>query len=553
MNCVNESHTFMSKSKMMKNKKILTALVCLIVAGSAFTQSNERYFEIAKNLEVFTSVYKQLNTHYVDELDPNTLMRTGIDAMMNSLDPYTVYYSESQVASYRLSTDNKYNGLGAGSSEIDDQIVITEIYENGPSHDAGIHIGDVIKSVNGMTTRDRSHKDVLQILRGFPGTAIKLSVHRPGTNEDLSFSVTRSEVDIPNVPYHGMISDHVGYIVLTTFTRDAGKNIAAALRDLKDNNELKGIVLDLRNNGGGLLAEAIDILGIFLPKSSPAVSTKGKVRDRDVTYNTRRTPIDTKLPIVVLTNKSSASASEIVSGSLQDYDRGVVMGQRTYGKGLVQNHQEVGYNSRIKVTTSKYYIPSGRCIQSVEYANGEPVDISDEKRETFYTKAKRPVLDGGGVTPDVPLTAQEKPEVLSALASANWIFKYVNNYIDTHPDTPVVESFAFTDYNGFIGFLKKEGFSYDNKAEKSLNQLLEDTEGNYAQDVATLKAKIAADKADDLEEYKERIVRDLEIEIIKRYHFQKGKSQQNLKSDQEIVAAIELLNDLPRYNKILGH
>ena len=536
----------------MKNKRIVTALVCLIIAGSAFAQSNERYFEIAKNLEVFTSVYKQLNTHYVDELDPNTLMRTGIDAMMNSLDPYTVYYSESQVASYRLSTDNKYNGLGAGSSEIDDKIVITEIYENGPSYDAGLHIGDIIKSVNGMSTKDRSHKDVLQILRGFPGTAIKLSVHRPGTGEDLSFSVTRSEVDVPNVPYHGMISDHVGYIVLTTFTRDAGKNIAAALRDLKENNELKGIVLDLRNNGGGLLAEAIDILGIFLPKSSPAVSTKGKVRDRDVTYSTRRTPIDTELPIVVLTNKGSASASEIVSGSLQDYDRGVVMGQRTYGKGLVQNHQEVGYNSRIKVTTSKYYIPSGRCIQSVEYANGEPVDIPDSRRETFYTKAKRPVLDGGGVTPDVPLMAPEKPEVLSALASGNWIFKYVNNYIDTHPDTPAVESFVFTDYNGFVGFLKKEGFSYDNKAEKSLNQLLEDSDGAYAKDVAAIKAKIAADKADDLEEYKKKIIRDLEIEIIKRYHFQKGKSQQNLKSDQEIVAAIELLNDPQRYNKILG-
>lgn len=537
----------------MKNKIIVSALVVLFIAGSAFTLNNDKYFEIAKNLEIFTSVYKELNTHYVDELDPNTLMRTGIDAMMNSLDPYTVYYSESQVESYRLLTDNKYNGLGAGSSEIDDEIVITEIYENGPSHAAGLQIGDIIKSVSGMTTKDRSHNDVLQILRGFPGTAIKLSVHRPGTNEDLGFSITRSEVDIPNVPYHGMISDHVGYIVLTTFTRDAGRNIAAALRDLRENNELKGIVLDLRNNGGGLLAEAIDILGIFLPKSSPAVSTKGKVRDRDVTYSTRRIPIDTELPIVVLTNKSSASASEIVSGSLQDYDRGVVMGQRTYGKGLVQNHQEVGYNSRIKVTTSKYYIPSGRCIQSVEYANGEPVDIADDKRETFYTKAKRPVLDGGGVTPDVPLQASEKPEVLSALASGNWIFKYVNQYLDTHLDTPAVETFAFTEYDGFVGFLKEEGFSYDNKAEKSLNQLLEDTEGSYATEVATLKAKIAGEKADDLEEYKEKVVRDLEIEIIKRYHFQKGKAQQNLKSDKEIIAAVQLLNDPARYNKILGH
>ena len=536
----------------MKYRLLSIGLVISLVVTTAFTGPKDKYFEIAKNMEIFSSIYKELNAYYVDDLDPNTLMRTGIDAMMNSLDPYTVYYSESQVESYRLNTDNKYNGLGAGSMEIDGKEVITEVFLDGPAYESGLQIGDVITGISGFSTEGRSHEDILQFLRGFPGTTLNMTIQRPSTGKTESFAITRSEVDIPNVPYSGMLNDKIGYVVLTTFTRDAGNNIADAVREMRKDNELEGLVIDLRNNGGGLLGEAVNILGIFLPKESPVVFTKGKVRERDITYSTRRTPIDLELPLVVLTNKSSASASEIVSGSIQDFDRGVVMGQRTYGKGLVQNHREVGYNSRIKLTTAKYYIPSGRCIQSVEYENGEPVDIQDNKRETFFTAGGRPVLDGGGVTPDVKLEAIETPEILEALHKEHWIFKYVNDYVSKNKEAPEVESFAFNGYDDFLGFLEKENFNFESSAEEKLSDLLEDADNYIQNDIVTLKNKIASGHLDDLTEFKDQIVRDLEIEIIKRYHFQKGKAQQNLKSDPEIQEAITLLQDTERYHKILS-
>jgi len=445
------------------HKKFGIGLLIVLLLGTSAGVINEKdkYFEIAKNLEIFTSVYKELNTHYVDDLDPNTVMRTGIDAIMNSLDPYTVYYSESQVESYRISDDNRYNGLGASSKEVDGKVTVVEVYKDGPSYEAGILVGDQITSINGQTTKGRSYDDVLTFLRGFPGTSVQMGIYRPQDRKQYTYELTRSAVDIPNVPYSGMVSDNVGYITLTTFTQNAGKNIAAALRELRKNNELEGLILDLRSNGGGLLAEAIDILGIFLPKGSPVVTTKGKVRDRDQAYSTRRTPVDVDMPIVVLINKRSASASEIVSGAIQDYDRGVIMGQRSYGKGLVQNQKEVGYNSRIKLTTSKYYIPSGRCIQSVAYEDGEPKDIPDNQREVFKTKNGRPVLDGGGVTPDVKLAPFVPAEVLQALEEENLIFKYVDEYIGKTGETPEMISLNFDDYKGFEQYLNSMNFSYE--------------------------------------------------------------------------------------------
>lgn len=539
----------------MNKKLIAAALVVIFIGTSAVTLNNDnKYFEIAKNLEIFTSVYKELNTHYVDELDPNTVMRTGIDAIMNSLDPYTVYYSESQVESYRISLDNKYDGLGASSKDVDGKVTIVEVYKDGPSYEAGIQVGDQISSINGQSTKGRSYEDVVAFLRGFPGTSLQIGVFRPEEKETFNYDITRSAVDIPNVPYSGMVSDNVGYITLTTFTREAGKNIAKALRKLRaENNDLKGLVLDLRNNGGGLLGEAIDILGIFLPKESLVVTTKGKVRERDQAYRTRRTPIDIDLPIVVLINKSSASASEIVSGAIQDYDRGVVMGQRSYGKGLVQNQQEVGYNSRIKVTTSKYYIPSGRCIQSVAYENGEPKDIPDSEREVFKTKGGRPVLDGGGVTPDVKLDPFMPSEILQSLDENNWIFKYVNQYIKDNPEAPTMTDLSFDKYADFTSFVKKAGFKYDTEVESALSNLLEKAKNSdeLQSEVQAIKSKVEKDKADDLQEFENEITKRIEIELAQRYHFQEGKAFQRLKNDPEIDEAIKLLGNPQRYNKLL--
>ncbi len=537
------------------HKKFGIGLLVVLLLGTSAGVINEKdkYFEIAKNLEIFTSVYKELNTHYVDDLDPNTVMRTGIDAIMNSLDPYTVYYSESQVESYRISDDNRYNGLGASSKEVDGKVTVVEVYKDGPSYEAGILVGDQITSINGQTTKGRSYDDVLTFLRGFPGTSVQMGIYRPQDRKQYTYELTRSAVDIPNVPYSGMVSDNVGYITLTTFTQNAGKNIAAALRELRKNNELEGLILDLRSNGGGLLAEAIDILGIFLPKGSPVVTTKGKVRDRDQAYSTRRTPVDVDMPIVVLINKRSASASEIVSGAIQDYDRGVIMGQRSYGKGLVQNQKEVGYNSRIKLTTSKYYIPSGRCIQSVAYEDGEPKDIPDNQREVFKTKNGRPVLDGGGVTPDVKLAPFVPAEVLQALEEENLIFKYVDEYIGKTGETPEMISLNFDDYKGFEQYLNSMNFSYDTKVEKTLAQLVEQTENqsDLISEVASIKSKIQSEKSDDIQQYQSDITKFIEIELAKRYHFQEGKAYQRLKNDPEIEAAIELLGQTSKYNAIL--
>lgn len=537
------------------SKRLGAGLLVVLLLGTSAGVINEKdkYFEIAKNLEIFTSVYKELNTHYVDDLDPNTIMRTGIDAIMNSLDPYTVYYSESQVESYRISDDNRYNGLGASSKEVDGKVTVVEVYKDGPSYEAGILVGDQITSINGQTTQGRSYEDVLTFLRGFPGTSVQMGIYRPQDKKKYSFELTRSAVDIPNVPYSGMVSDHVGYITLTTFTQNAGKNIAAAYRELRKNNELEGLILDLRSNGGGLLSEAIDILGIFLPKGSPVVVTKGKVRDRDQSYDTRRTPIDVDMPIVVLINKRSASASEIVSGAIQDYDRGVIMGQRSYGKGLVQNQKEVGYNSRIKLTTSKYYIPSGRCIQSVAYEGGEPKDIPDDQREVFKTKNGRPVLDGGGVTPDIKLAAYEPAEVLVALEEGNFIFKYVDEYIGQKNEVPEMTKLSYNDYKGFERYLDKMNFSFDTEVEKTLSQLVEQS-GDQAElntEVASIKSKILSAKSDDLQQYQADISKVIEIELAKRYHFQEGKAYQRLKNDPEVEAAIKLLGQTSEYNNIL--
>lgn len=538
---------------MRKKWTIFGVSLSLILFTSAVTIDTDKYFEIAKNLEIFTSIYKELNANYVDDLDPNTVMRTGIDAMMDKLDPYTVYYSESQVESYRIALDNKYDGLGIDSKDVDGKATITEIYKGGPSDEAGLEVGDQIISINGKSTKNKSYEDIIAFMRGFPGTSLALGVRRPSEKKDLNVNIVRSEVAIPNVPYSGMVSDHVGYITLTTFTRDAGKNIAKALRQLRQENQLNGLILDLRNNGGGLLAEAIDILGIFLPKGSPVVDTKGKVRERDQNYGTRRTPIDIDLPVIVLINKSSASASEIVSGAIQDYDRGVIMGQRSYGKGLVQNTKEVGYNSRIKLTTSKYYIPSGRCIQSVAYDNGEPKDIPDDQREVFKTKNGRPVLDGGGVTPDVKLPAPVEPDVLKTLKKDNWVFKYVNDYIEKQPEQEDMKALTFDNYDGFLTYLSKNKFDFKTASEEALAKFLDETKTDQLikSEVQSIQAKVAKDKADDLTQYKEAIVKNIEIELAKRYFFQEGKAYQRLKNDSEIEAAIALLNNPSEYAKLL--
>jgi len=525
-----------------------------IIAVSAISASviNDKYFEIIKNIEIFSTVYKELNTNYVDDIDPGQLMRTGIDAMMESLDPYTVYYSESQVQSYRISTEGQYNGIGAVSKVIDGWVTITEIIEDGPAHLAGIEVGDQIVKINGQTTKDRSNEDVVQIVRGFPGSTLGLTINRDG--EEQKYSLDRNNIQLKNVPYNGIVGDDIAYVNLTTFTQNASANIDKAIKQMKKEQDVKGLILDLRYNGGGLLREAVGISNLFLGPDMEVVSTKGKVKDRDKSYKTTSEALDADIPLVVLINGRSASASEIVAGTIQDYDRGVIMGQRSFGKGLVQNHREVGYNSRIKVTTSKYYIPSGRCIQSIDYADGDHKDIADNQRAVFKTRNGRPVLDGGGVTPDIKLEENGNPAILNSLEKDNWIFKYINEYVNTHDSIVAPEDFAYTEYDKFVTFLKENDFSFQTEAEKELSEFEEDaTDEDLAlqSDIDAIKAKIDLEKQDDLQEFEELISRKIEQDIVARYYFETGKTQQRLRKDSEVDAAIALLNDSKRYNEIL--
>ncbi|MBK6496677.1 MAG: S41 family peptidase [Saprospiraceae bacterium] len=379
---------------MTKRIKVAILSMIMVVGVAGITIENDKLFEISKNLEIFISVYKELNTNFADELDPSTLMRTAIDAMTHSLDPYTNFVSESQVESYWINEDDKYQGIGARVGLVQKKLMILEAYQGGPALTAGIKSGDEIISVNGVNIEGKKIEEVNAILRGIPGTDIKLSIKKNGSDLAEDINVKRGEVNIPNVPYSGFVADGVGYISLTTFTQNAGSNISKALKELKTKNpNMSGIILDLRQNGGGLLHEAVNICNIFIPNGEIVVTTKSKVKERDQTFKTQSQPADLEIPLAILIDKRSASASEIVSGVMQDLDRAVLIGQRSFGKGLVQNTKELPYNARLKITTSKYYIPSGRCIQGVEYENGEPKDIPDSQRTKFKTKNGRIVME----------------------------------------------------------------------------------------------------------------------------------------------------------------
>ena len=540
------------------HKKILL-LICVAALGLFAFKGFEdsKYFEIIKNLEIFTNAYKEINHSYVDELEPGKLMRTGLDAMLEGLDPFTNYISETDIEGYRYLYDGRYNAVGAEAKMMGDWVVITEILEDSPAHKSGLKVGDAILSVSGQSAKGRSESDVMAFLRGVQGTKVDLVVRRPGESKDVRITLERGEIESQNVPHSGIVADGIGYIYLSTFTQNAGKNVADALNALKSKHpDLKGVVFDLRNNGGGLLNEAVNVSNVFVQRGELISSTKGKVPEWDRSYKTTQTPIDEKIPVVVLINKMSASASEIVSGSLQDLDRGVLLGQRSYGKGLVQNTKDVGYNAKIKLTTAKYYIPSGRCIQSVRYKNGAPVDIPDAERAVFKTRNGRRVLDGGGVAPDVLLPHDTATGIVRALLEQHLIFDYATDWTLKHPTgIDSIETFEFKDWDDFNRFVQSKNFEYESALEKKLKELqtLATTE-NYpiGTDIQALEKKVLTEKKGEMAKHKARILREIEQEIVGRYFFQRGKVRKNLKNDPEIEEAVKLLNDEARYRAILS-
>jgi len=545
----------------MKNNRYslhLLGFAFVLFFGMATTLKTDhgKFFEISKNIEIFTNLYKEINTSYVDDLDPGQLMRKGIDAMLESLDPYTNYISESEIEGYRYITEGKYNGIGAIFNMIDGYVTVTQLYADSPAAKADLKPGDRILSVDGKSAEGKKEEEVRAILKGYPGTEVLLTVERPGVSNSMKINLMREQVSVSNVPYSGMVNDDIGYAALTTFTREAGKNVADALKDLKaENPNLKGFIFDLRGNGGGLLTEAVNVSNVFIPKGELVVTTKGKVKDWDRSFKTLNKPVDQEIPVVVLINKNSASASEIVSGVLQDYDRAILMGQRSYGKGLVQNTRDIGYNSKVKMTTAKYYIPSGRCIQSVEYENGEPVDIADTKRAKFETRGGRTVLDGGGVHPDILIDEDGDSEILTTLRDKYIIFKYVTEFVAGKDTTQISEDFTFSEWSNFVAYLEKTKFDYDTKSEKLLKELkVRAEEDGYlsSPDITALEQKIIQAKKSDLEKHKPAIIDMIEKEAVGRYYFKRGQIKISLRNDEEIDQAVKVIGDSARFKKTLS-
>lgn len=529
---------------------------------SASAQSEpDRSFDISKNLEIFSRLYQTLYVNYVDDVDPGATMKKAIDAMLASLDPYTVYYPESDIEDVKLQLLGQYGGIGALIHQQGDKIYISEPYKDLPADKAGLKAGDRILEVNGVSTVGKNNSDVSSAMRGQAGTEVSLKLERDG--KVIEKTITRAEIKLPNVPYSGMLPGNIGYVKLDEFTKDAAKNVRDAFVKLKhDNPDMAGFILDLRNNGGGLMNEAVDLVNIFVRKGQLIVETKGKVSSKNTKSYTRMAPEDTEMPVAVLVNGYSASASEIAAGSLQDLDRAVIVGSRSFGKGLVQNVLPLVYNTQMKITVSKYYIPSGRCIQALDYShkdeNGRATKVPDSLKTAFKTAAGRVVYDGFGIEPDFEVEPDYMSALATALVSKFHIFNYVNEFVKSHPFIASPAEFEVTDeiYQDFVNYLKDKDYSYNTGTEQVLKDLRDVAkEENYfdalSAQIEALEQKLKSDKADDLTKFRDEISDMLKSEILVRYYYAAGRLQGSLVKDPDVLKAIEVLKNKDLYNKTL--
>lgn len=548
---------------MVKNFSLsfIVIVFCLLNTINSFSQiDDEKYFEMNKAIETFGSVFKSLHSNYVDELNSGDLVKTAIDAMLAKLDPYTNFYPESEMEEVKLQYLGQYGGIGALIHYKNGIVYISEPYEGLPAYKAGVKAGDAILSIDGESAKGKTSNQVSEKLRGQAGTEIELELERDGKIIKKTFR--REDIQLPNVPYFGMIDSVVGYIKLNEFTKEASKHVQEAFENLKRQN-MQYLIFDLRGNGGGLLQEAVNIVNLFVDKGQVVVSTKAKTVEKNSVFKTTKKAIDTKIPIVVLIDGTSASASEIVSGSLQDFDRAVIMGQCSFGKGLVQNILPLIYNSQIKVTVSKYYIPSGRCIQAIDYSHrdkdGNANKIPDSLRTAFKTKGGRTVYDGLGIEPDITIEPEYASNIAIALISKFLCFDYATKFVKENPNIASAKDFEITDeiYNDFIEFLKDKDYNYTTTSEKILDDLIasakkEKLGENTLKEIELIKTQIAEDKKEDLIKYKEDIKEILLSEIVVRYYNQKGRIEALLKHDNEVKEATKLLYDQKQYNKTLG-
>jgi len=548
--------------KKIRSARFAFVAVIMIVAGVsvAFLSTQEtRDFRIAKNLDIFLALFRELNTFYVDELNPDKLVKTGIDNMLRTLDPYTVFYPESEGDEVAFMTTGKYGGIGSLVRGGGEYVVISLVYKDFPADVAGIKAGDKLKKVDGVSLKGVDTDVVSEKLKGKPGTIINLTIERNG--KEMDFSVKREKIVIPSVPYFGMIDPNTGYIRFTNFTQNCTDDVRKALTELKNNNA-RQIILDLRSNPGGLLTEAVDIVNLFVGTGNEIVSTKGKVKQFDEAFKTTKSAVDEKIPLAVIINRGSASASEIVAGAIQDLDRGIVVGQRSYGKGLVQITRPLSYNTQLKVTTAKYYIPSGRCIQALDFSHpnedGSVGIIPDSLISEFKTRNGRVVKDGGGITPDIEIAPEPLSQIAAELLFRNYIFDFASFYYWSHPGLKSIDEFSFTDqdYTDFKNYLINRKFSYRTITEMSLNELIANAKKEKYYDIhkeifTELQKDLNHTLANDLMTFRNEITELLEDEILGRYFYEEGSIAYTIKTDEQVLKAAEILNKSQDYNSIL--
>jgi carboxyl-terminal processing protease len=546
-------------------KKSAMGIALIVVVGLlAFkpVTENDRYFQIVKNLDIFATLFKEVNSYYVDEINPTQLIKTGIDAMLESLDPYTDYIPEDDIEDYMTMTTGEYGGIGALVDNKDGFNTVIMPYEGSPAHKAGLQIGDQILKINGIDLTGKSSDEISKLLKGQSDSNIQLEVKRYKQSELLNIELKREKITINNVPYYGMAADGIGYIKLTDFTTKAGKEVGNALKKLKSQGAEK-IILDLRGNPGGLLDEAIKVSNVFVPKNKEVVSTKGKLENWTKSYVTPSDPVDLNIPVAVLTDNGSASASEIVAGVIQDYDRGVLVGRKTFGKGLVQQTRPLAYNSQLKVTTAKYYIPSGRCIQAIDYSSRNPDGsvgkIPDSLKTEFRTANNRMVYDGGGVDPDILVERPKPAPIARHLYNKDLIFHFATEFHYKNDDIGVAREFKITEeqYGEFVDWLQDKDYSYVTRVDKKIEELIAESKKEKTFDlmktqIEALKEAAKEHKKSDLELFQKEIVQLLEQEIASRYYLQDGIIESSFKYDLDVLEAVAILNDQAKYQSILN-
>ena len=548
----------------MKKIQIITFILALLLPLGLLAQEKQNNFEIAKSIDIYNSLLRELNLNYVDEINPGELNETAIKAMLDELDPYTVFIPESDIENAKFMTTGEYGGIGALIQYDGELTRISDPYEGWPAQKAGIIAGDAILEVNGVDCKKKNTQEVSNLLKGQPGTEVKLKIKRYGEDKPLEMTLKREKVKIDNIPYYKVFDNGVAYLALSGFTRDAGKEVKDKLLEMKKNHTLKGFVLDLRGNGGGLMNEAVDIVNLFIPKAKAVVSMKGKAANANSIHPTTNDPVDLEIPLAILVDGNSASASEIVAGAIQDYDRGVIIGQRTFGKGLVQNILPLSYNTQMKVTVAHYYIPSGRCIQEIDYSHKK--DTTQTKTDTlgkpFKTPGGRTVYEGHGIMPDVKVKRDAYATVTAYLFAKNYIFDYANKFHHEHKSIAPAESFQIDEatYQDFMKFVKDKKFAYTTESEKAIEKLKKTAKEEGYLDkikpqIELLEKNLAAEKENDLISNRKDIEELLRSEIVGRYYYQKGRIIASLNDDPDLKRAFEILlntNGKDEYHSILS-